>query len=238
LRFYRLKDVKAPSYSGEYSAVRRWRLPGITCPTCKANWSVESDSWPCVDLSSLPEASRLEKARLEEDYAEFERLREAVRPFVPEGVPLRPGTPFGPLGGRAWGRFGELLLQNPWTLLMHRAALEQLHAEGVQGLQGCPTELRFRQKNAPELVEPQLSLHGRLHPDCLPPERPPPCPRCGRDATRLPDTPILDATSLPPDLDVFRLSDFTTVIVGSERFVEAVQRLGFGEVDLLELPQR
>ncbi|PTL80042.1 double-CXXCG motif protein [Vitiosangium sp. GDMCC 1.1324] len=238
MRFYRLKDVKTPRYSGEYSAVRKWRLPGVTCPMCHATWGVDSDSWPCVDLAALPEAKELEEARLEPDYSKFERLRERVRLFAPEGALLRPGTPFGPLVGKAWGQFGELLMQNPWTLLMRREALERLRAEGLRGLQGGPTELRFRQKNAPELMELQLALHGRLHPDCLPPERQPPCVRCGRDAVRLPEVPILDAASLPADTDVFRLSDFTNVIVGSERFVETVHRLGYGEADFLELPLR
>jgi hypothetical protein len=50
---------------------------------------------------------------------------------------------------------------------------------------------------------------------------------------------MLDAVSLPQDLDVFRVGDFGTVLVGSERFVEAVRRLGF-EQDILfrELPLR
>lgn len=41
------------------------------------------------------------------------------------------------------------------------------------------------------------------------------------------------------DLDVFRVGDFTTMIVGSERFVEAVRRLGYEqEVLFRELPLR
>ncbi len=75
------------------------------------------------------------------------------------------------------------------------------------------TELRFRQKNPPELLELEVLPRG--------------------------EEPILEAASLPQDLDLFRLSDFTTVLVGTERFVEAVRRLGF-EQDILfrELPVR
>ncbi|HYO59620.1 double-CXXCG motif protein [Archangium sp.] len=65
----------------------------------------------------------------------------------------------------------------------HRAAplgIVELEAEGLRGLKGCPTALRFRQRNSPELLEMELLSVGRLHPDCLPPNRKPSCLRCGR----------------------------------------------------------
>jgi uncharacterized double-CXXCG motif protein len=191
-----------------------------------------------VDLSHLSEKDKY-SARLEKDYAEFERLREQVRPLVPAGVPLWPGTEFGLLVGTAKGEFGPLLMQNPWELLMRREALEQLQASGVRGLKGCRTELRFRQKNPPELLELELLPRGRFHPDCLPAERPAPCEKCGRTGWKRPEEPILEAASLPEELDLFRLGDYTTMIMGSERFVEAVRRLG-DEQDVLfrELPVR
>ena len=205
---------------------------------CDAIWSKGSDAYPSVSLSDLPEKGKY-TARLEKNYAEFERLREQVRPLVPAGVPLWPGTKFGPIDGTAKGEFGPLLLQTPWELLMRREALELLQAAGARGLKGCRTELRFRQKNAPELLELELLPRGGLHPDCLPPDRPPPCARCGRRGWALPKAPVLEAASLPDDLDLFRLSDFSTMLVGSERFVDAVRRLGF-EQDILfrELPAR
>jgi uncharacterized double-CXXCG motif protein len=237
VRYYWLQDVSTPQYSGEYLAGHKWLLPGITCPTCRATWGVAADSWPCVDLTSLPDAAEME-ARLEEDYSEFERLREKVRPFVPPGSPLRPGTSFGPLIGQAKGQFGEVFMQNPWTLMMRRGALERLQAEGLKGLQGCPTELSFQDESPPELVELQAVLQGQLHPDCLPPDRSPPCARCGRAGIRLPDAPILDRASLPEHTDLFRLVDFSTMIIGTERLVETLQRLQYREFDVQELPLR
>jgi uncharacterized double-CXXCG motif protein len=115
--------------------------------------------------------------------------------------------------------------------------LEQLKSEGVQGLRGFPTEVRFRQKNHPELLELEILAHGRLHPDCTP-ERPPPCSKCGRDSFTFPDDPILNAASLPTHTDLFRLSDFETIFIATERFVDAVQRLKLDEVDIHELPVR
>ncbi|KFE61086.1 hypothetical protein DB31_4521 [Hyalangium minutum] len=174
--------------------------------------------------------------RVEKDYAEFERLREQVRPWAPPGARLRAGAAFGPLNGSAQGEFGPLVMAYPWELLMKPEALARLQAEGMRGLKGCRTALRFRKKNPPELLEMELLSWGRFHPDCLP-ERPPPCPRCGIESFDLPEHPILATSTLPQNLDLFRLE--WALIIGTERFVEAVQRLGL-EHDLTfrELPVR
>jgi uncharacterized double-CXXCG motif protein len=189
-------------------------------------------------LSHLPDAEKY-SARLEKDYAEFERLREQIRPLVPPGVHLWPGTQFGPMTGAAQGEFGSFVLYNPWELLMRREALERMQAEGMKGLKGCRAELRFRQKNPPELLELELMPRGSLHRDCLPPDLPPPCSRCERQGFTLPEEPILDAASLPQELDVFRLAGFSTLIIGTERFVEAARRLGYErDLGFRELPLR
>jgi len=231
MRWYWLRNVPAPRYSGSYHEEHQWGLPGVHCPVCDAIWSDGSDAYPSVDLTQLHEKDKY-VARLEEDYAEFERLREQVRPLVPADVPLWPGTPLGPLVGPARGEFGPLNLYFPWMLLMRREALAQVQAAGARGLKGCRTAMRFRQKNPPELLEMELLPQGRFHPDCVPPDRPVPCMKCGRRAWKRPEEPILEAASLPEDLDLFRLKDFTTMIIGSERFVDAVRHLGF-EQDVL-----
>jgi uncharacterized double-CXXCG motif protein len=114
--------------------------------------------------------------------------------------------------------------------------LERLQAEDLRGLKGCRTELRFRKKNPPELLEMELLPRGAFHPDCLP-ERPPSCPKCGRRGLKRPAEPILDVATLPQDLDLFRLAG--TMIIGTERFVEAVRRLGYEQdIAFRELPVR
>ncbi|WP_224245007.1 SitI6 family double-CXXCG motif immunity protein [Hyalangium gracile] len=238
MRYYQVDGVREPRYSGSYWAEHRWGLPGVHCPQCDAVWSSNVDAYPSVDLSRLPDQEKY-TARLEENYAEFERLREQVRPLVPPGVPLWPGTELGPLTGTAQGEFGPFFLYSSWLLLMRREALERLQAEGVQGLKGCRTELRFRQKNPPELLELELLPRGQAHPDCLPEYRPEPCTKCGRKGWKRPEELILRASSVPPELDAFRLEDFPTAIIASERFVETVRRLGY-EQDILfrELPLR
>ncbi|MCP3136482.1 SitI6 family double-CXXCG motif immunity protein [Pyxidicoccus xibeiensis] len=234
MRLFHLGWVYPPRFSWTLRASSKWCLPGIHCLTCDAVWSSTGEGYPSVDLSSLPDSKKL-RPRVEEDFAEFNRLRELVRPLVPEGVPLRTGATLGPLVGTGRGHFPELLFPAPAQLAIRREALEQLQAEGVRGLMGCPTELRLRGKDAPELLELQIEPRGLLHPACLPRGLPAPCVTCGRQSFTLPKEPILEAASLPDDRDLFRLANFTTVIVATERFVETAWRLRFEEVEFREL---
>ncbi|WP_257450632.1 SitI6 family double-CXXCG motif immunity protein [Archangium lipolyticum] len=234
MKFYELRAPRQSRYTGNLNAEHRWSLPGLRCPECKTTWAGGFSAYPGVDLSSLPEHGEYEKSR-PESFDEFARLRERVQPLVPRGGQLLPGAAFGPLTGTATGTFSPLIFQLLRGPLIRREALEQLQAEGVQGLHGYRTALRFRQKNHPELLQLEILAHGRLHPDCTP-ERPPPCPRCSRDYFPFPDEPILDAASLPTHTDLFRLSDFETIFIGTERFVDAVRRLKLDEVDIRELP--
>lgn len=240
MRFYRVCEDKAPRHTGDLThAAHKWGLPGVHCPDCGVVGGWTGLQYPCVDLSGLP-AQELKK--LSDGWPvsieEFERRRELVRPMAPPNALLKTGTVFGPLTGTGSGHFGELFMQNHWSLFAQREALERLQGAGLRGLQGCPVEIRFRAKRPPELRELQLVAHGRLHPDCLPPDREPPCPRCGRSDISLPSTYWLDAASLPEHLDVFRLTDFPTLIIARERMVDVVQRLDLDGVEFRELAAR
>jgi uncharacterized double-CXXCG motif protein len=237
--FYSIEGIQTPRHTGEVEGEHRWSLPGIRCPLCRSVWSTGAVAYPSVDLSNHPEREKLQEPRLEEDFAEFARLRESVRPLIP-GAVLHPGTDLGPFVGTAQGSFGPLTLPSPWMLLMQRGALEQLQAEGLQGLKGCSVDVRFRQKkNPPQLVELELLPLGLLHEDCILEDQREPCTRCGRLGFSLPASPLLQTSSLPQDTDLFRLANFATVMVASQRFVETVRRLWPEErLDVRELPLR
>lgn len=240
MRFYELGSVPADRmrYPGEYKAERKWHLPGVHCPTCDCSWAGISEAYPDVDLSGVPEAKQLEKAWLEEDFEKFERLRAMVRPLVPSWAMLSPGTGFGPLVGSAHGRFAQLYMLYSWMVLIRREALEQLQAEGLRGLMGCRTQLRFRQRNAPELMELEVEPHGLFHADCLPPGKSEPCTTCWGNDFDIPEQPLLDKASLPEHLDIFQLRNCLGFIVITERFADTLNRLGFEEFSLRELPVR
>jgi uncharacterized double-CXXCG motif protein len=224
MNYFRIKEDKTAGYTGFADAAHKWGLPGVRrCPACKSTWGDISKAYPSVDLSSVLTKANFEEARAE-PIEEYERMCEVVRPLLPSGALLEPGTALGPLVGDAEGRFGQFVSNYSCLLLVRREALEKLSAEGVRGLKGCRTELRFRQSRPPELLELEILPQGRVHPDCLPPVRPPGCVRCGREDLSLPRPLVLDSSSLPTHLDVFRLEDFSTVIVCTERFVEACRR--------------
>jgi uncharacterized double-CXXCG motif protein len=237
MRYFIVEADKSPGYTGFVDGSHKWMLPGVdSCPACKSTWGDNSRTYPSVDLTPVTSLADFEEPRAE-PIEEYERLSELVRPFLPPGALLEPGTSLGPLVGKAQGRFGQLAPLHPWLLLVQREALEKLQAEGLEGLKGCPTQLRFRQRNSPELIELELLPVGRAHTDCLPPGREPPCPRCGRFGLTLPDDLLLDASTLPSHLDVFRLEDFS-VRICTERFAQACQRLGLDGVVFHPVPSR
>jgi uncharacterized double-CXXCG motif protein len=235
MRYFMVKADESSGYTGFVNGSHKWVLPGVdTCPACKATWGDVSRTYPSVDLTPVTALADFTDAWAQ-PIEEYERRRELVRPFLPPGALVEPGTLLGPLVGSAQGRFGSLALLHPWILLVQRAALEKLQAEDLQGLRGCPTQLRFRQRNAPELLELELLPVGRAHDDCLHPKRKPPCPRCGHCRLTLPDDLVLDAATLPSHLDVFRLEDFS-VAMCTERFADACQRLGLDGVVFNPVP--
>ncbi len=241
MNFYQLRRDPSPRYTGNLNASHKWGLPGVErCPVCDLQPEERTSAqYPCVDLSVLPPE---EQEKLLDSWPvpreEFIRRRELVRPLAPPGAELKVGAVFGPLQGTGLGYFGQLIMQNPWSLCMRREALERLQDAGVRGLVGCPTQVRFRTKHAPELRDIQLEVHGRFHPDCLPP-RYPPCPTCGvaRDYS-VPNPYWLKASSLPEHVDIFRLADASTLIIANERLVDAVRRLELDGVIFKELEAR
>ncbi|WP_141589004.1 double-CXXCG motif protein [Myxococcus sp. AB056] len=237
LRIYQVEATRPSRYTGNLNAAHRWSLPGLAdCPGCGATWSTAGLHYPCVDLTSLPTRHEYEEPR-PEPYEEWARLREQVRPQVPPGFVLMPGTKFGPMTGRASGPFGQLHLQ-AWSLSLRREALEQLRQAGLQGLNGCPMQLKGSGRNPPELLELQLTPCGRFHPDCLPSDREPPCPTCGVESYGLPAPYLLDTASIPTTADVFRLADWPTLILATQRFVDAVQRLELDGVTFRQVAVR
>ncbi|HEY0094945.1 MAG TPA: double-CXXCG motif protein [Archangium sp.] len=49
---------------------------------------------------------------------------------------------------------------------------------------------------------------------------------------------MLDAATLPSHVDLFRLADYSQVIVCNERFVDACKRLGLDGVAFRPLPSK
>ena len=228
----------AAPYTGSLSGIYKWYLPLVRdCPGCGAEvFGTETIRYPCVDLTGLSNVREYEDG-LPRPLDEYLRLSEQLRPLLPPGAVLKPGAGLGPMVGKASGSFSPLFMFDPGFLHMRREALERLQDAGIRGLRGCPLEVRFRGKNPPELLEPDLVIRGELHPDCLPADANM-CARCGAKNYRLPDPYILDAATLPTDVDLFRAAGWSSLIIATERFVEAVKRLELDGVVFREVAVR
>jgi uncharacterized double-CXXCG motif protein len=224
MRYFRVEADTSSEYTGFVKGSHRWALPGVdSCPACKSTWGGMSLTYPSVDLTPVASLADFTDPWAQ-PIEEYERRRELVRPFLPPGALVEPGVCLGPLVGNAQGRFGALVRLHPFMFLIQSEALEKLQAKGLRGLNGCPTQLRFRQRDSPKLLELELLPVGRAHDDCLESKREPPCPRCGRCPLVLPDDLVLDSTTLPSHLDVFRLEDFS-VVMCTQSFASACKRL-------------
>ncbi len=235
MKFYVVEEDRAAGFTGNLSVRAPWEFPGVTaCETCGAAGGWAGLQYPCVDLSELPERTALENPGRQVSVEEFRRLRDLVRPFAPDGALLEPGADFGPPTGTGTGAFGDLFLQNPWSLYIRRDALERLQGEGHQGLSGCPVNVKFRGKSPLDLLAMQLTFHGRLHVERVSAQENASCPKCGSSRRTLPQSPNLDARPLSDAPDLFRLSDWPTLIIASQRMVTVVRQLAMTGVRFAE----
>ncbi|CAM3845013.1 hypothetical protein G4177_28810 [Corallococcus sp. ZKHCc1 1396] len=238
MRYFELRtprDDVPRVWTGSYQAEARWMLPGVECPACGETWSGIALAYPSVDLSEHPRRPEFE-APGPEPFASYARLAEQLGAWLPPGAQVEPGTTFGPLVGTARGKFGPLVLRDPWKLLVREDALQALQAARIQGLAPVRAELATASAPMPALYELELVARGRLHPSCLPSGTAPPCATCGRMGGPMPLDIRLEAASLPSGQDVFRLTDAVTLIIVSERFVEVARSLGPMDVLFHELP--
>ncbi|HYO68405.1 MAG TPA: double-CXXCG motif protein [Archangium sp.] len=86
-----VEEDTAAGYTGYVDGTHRWKLPGIICPACKAIWSSGSKAYPSAALTPVASLADFEQAR-PEPVDEYERLCELVRPLLPPGAMLEPGT--------------------------------------------------------------------------------------------------------------------------------------------------
>ena len=210
--------------TGSIDATHTWCLPGVICPHCGSTWGNVGLEYPEVDLSSLPNEKAYRRPA-PVPLHEFTKLCEPVACLIGRTALLLPGTQFGPLLGKAKGRFAaDFAWVNLWTLLATAESLAWLR-ERVPNLCSVTPELRFAGPDQPTLLELQLEPHGEL---ILSPVRrgADPCSICGWDPRPLPDEVVIVSSSIPPNLHLFRARNFTTLMLATDRFVKAVQDLG------------
>jgi uncharacterized double-CXXCG motif protein len=207
-------------YAVTVDACHLWSLPGVQCPTCKQTWATTGPAFPRVDLTGWPAEREYRKPRAV-PLEEYQRLRGQLQARVNLPWPLSPGTALGPLKGRIRAKHtAAFVWQNSWTLLATTAAVQALDRRG------CPlpavTGTRLSGPVASDLLEIECIPTGTLHvqPGVAT------CSACGRQGVSWPRRVQLVRDTLPAGLPVFRVQNFTTMMVASRAFIEAVATAG------------
>lgn len=211
--------------TGILSVRREAQLPAVVCPSCGARWGTAGREYPSVNVREIGGYERLLDAEVL-PLEEWAQLAAAVQPHVPESTPLEPGTEFGPLIGGGRGSFASFHFLRPWTLLARREVITRLVNKGVSGLRPVPCRLTFPPGVATELVELELLCSGSVTEFSLGKNLRSRCGACGRLDATLPSRFSVDCRDVPADRLLFRLTDFSTVIVCRRRFVEVLETLG------------
>lgn len=208
-------------YNDQLQADYTLGMPGVHCPVCNQTWAKIGLSYPAIDLSKTPIAKELTEARVVE-YEEFEDIRSSVRQFLPDNFPIFPGTCFGPIKGKITGKRGDFVWLHRWDLLVKLTTFEKLLSTGL--LLPEISSPQLQPKLDGQLVQFQIEPHGQLSPNSFVDPDSLICSLCKRDARKV-EKIVLVKESISRELDIFRIGNFTTQILVSRRFKDAVDEL-------------
>jgi uncharacterized double-CXXCG motif protein len=208
-------------------------LPGVKCDECGATWASTGTAYPSVDLSNIPDVRAFTEG-WPVSIVELAQLCELVKDFVPANVDLPPGTELGPLEGNAWGKFGDFAWSNPWTPLVSARVIRLLVTQDIRMPTSVSTRIRYRAKTAPELLELEIIPQAELAPAAFEDGTLSLCHGCGRPQSRVREI-IVGASSVPNDLDLFRVRRFSQIILTTERFKRAVEEARLTDIRFVDV---
>ncbi|HMX24701.1 MAG TPA: double-CXXCG motif protein [Blastocatellia bacterium] len=206
---------------GFIDASHEWSLPGVTCVACGNTWGAIGTAYPRLNLQGTKFES-IFRDSYPVSLARLEELRQSIRHIVPKGLPLPPGTHFGPLIGTAEGPFCDFVWHDYWDILVNKEALNRLKTEGVQLSQEVMPKFNLLKKWNANLLELQIEPRARMIHTSATSDT---CTACGRWGISRPDKIVIDSSTLPEDVDLFRVVSFSTIILANNRFTDAVRRL-------------
>lgn len=225
MRIFEIREDQFRKKVGYIDAIHKWDLPGVVCSVCNSTWSTVGLEYPTVDLTNFADEELYRRSRsVRLDV--FLDLRKKIADAFP-GLPvLKPGTEFGPSVGKAvGGRLNGFVWRAWWSICLEASALEKLKSSGLSLPNSIKAEITFK-KEAQKVFEFGLPLKGKLLNGVYDGIQLNYCEACGRDSASLPEEILIEHSSIPNDIDIFRVSNFTTIILVTERFVETVTNLG------------
>lgn len=236
MKLFSLEMDYSERSAGRIDGHHKWSLPGVTCPFCGSSWSSAGLEYPGIDLGTLRDEHLYRKAR-NEPLNVYLSLGQQITKEFPELTILKPGTLFGPIVGKTVGRVEGFIWQTSWTVCLERTAMEKLNESDLS----LPISVKVEQTpnvETREVYEFHLPLKGHLINGVYDGLQRVYCTACGRDSASLPNQIQIAITSIPSDFDIFRVTNFNTLVLVTERFVETVRKLKirgacFQEVGLL-----
>lgn len=233
LIFKTLPSEQGDSPNNMIDATHEWGLPGVICPVCGNTWSNIGLAYPWVSLS------RNYRLKGTIEFPERCHLMSLHSKKQTGSVPSQRNLCFTrhrvwPLVGKASGKFADFAWVNPWTLLIEQRAYLQLQRTGINLPLTASPKLAFRRKSHNRLVELQIEPHALLTVANVLTDSSP-CTACQYSSLSLPEEIGIDESSLPAQVDLFRVRNFTTLILASENFKNATVELGLTGIDFREV---
>lgn len=204
-------------------STHKWGMPGVNCPSCNSIWSGCGVEYPSVDLSELPEVAEFKTPRVE-PLEQINILKQIIMRAYPSLPKVEPGTLFGQSTGKGNGHFNGFVWESHWTLFITTNALSRLHDSELSLPKVVKAKINFK-KQSEDLHEFEILPKGVLLNGIYPPEYPKYCPACGRNSITMPENIIVERNSLPINVDLFRLENFPTIIMTTEKLRDTVEKL-------------
>ena len=210
MSYWQMRQARgAFDFQGEH----QWGVPGIICPACGI-WGGNGGALPSVSVDGHPFERQLRGGPL--PLPEWLQMRDAVQPLLPPSERVSPGLVLGPLVGHvlnpfriAWHVGGELVVAE-----VVRDELARL-APQVKAV-----ETRRESRYGDRYYELEILSSGRVL--TIVREGKVPCSTCGKNPLAYPDDELKICDV--PDLPLFRLANFKTIIIVREDLVPFFQR--------------
>lgn len=237
MRVFKVGEDVLRQKNGYLDAAHKWGLPGVVCPVCGVTWGVSGLEYPSVDLTSFPNVSRY-KEPWPVPLETYRDMRDELWKTFPHLPTLLPGTALGPSQGKIkGGRVKDFVWGSWWTISLESTAYERLLNSGLSLPKVVKAEI-VSKKNPQEVLEFDLPLEAELTNGIYDGIQLDFCIACGRNSATLPEQIVIDVSSVSGSFDIFRIRNFTTIVLVTEDFVEVVDSFGlsgaiFQEVEIL-----
>ncbi len=239
MRLFEIGPDDESPYRYYVSATHKWSLPGCKCEHCGFVGSGFGIYYPHVDLpQSLDPSPYLSPWPVDP-----QRLRELVKAIslgMNPGLPVTAGTEFGPLRGKASGRFGDFAWPSASIPLLSEAALQRLLAIGVKGLVTVRPNIVLASGRPFRHLELAAEPWLRMTPCQVNATERERCPSCGQFLTRLAGDELgdcihVDGRTFPKHAHLARINEYPGIVVASEDFMVAVTSLKLTDIVFKEI---